>query len=415
MRRFSIYAILFFVNSIFFVSSAQSSAEKSELQSLQEEIRRYEQQLKQKSEKQKAAAELIAGLDRQIDLTSSNLYRQRKELESVKRQIEMHQKEIAELEAEIAALKEIIKKRLVAFYKYGRRPEYELLLSAKGIQHVDAWLRYQKIVAENDRRNFKALASRKERLEQELIALQQQQSKKEVLTRQYELTAAELKNTRAKRSEHLKSLQKDADFLRARLNELQAAQRQIEKTIADLETRRREQQKTETASAASKPQPSAPRTARRSAAPSRYDALEGRLPWPTEGTVVTRFGKQRHPVFNTITENLGIDIRASLGAPVRAVLDGKVETISWQRGSGSIIILSHGDGYYTVYTHVAEIRVNVGDTIKAGDLLGVVGDSGSLSGPLLHFQIWRNSENLDPEKWLSKKRLPAAAGLASER
>ena len=89
-----------------------------------------------------------------------------------------------------------------------------------------------------------------------------------------------------------------------------------------------------------------------------------------------------------------------LGTPVISVDGGQVQTITWQRGRGNIIIISHDHGYYTVYTHLADIRVNPMEYVETGQVIGTVGDSGSLVGPVLHFQIWKNTQNLDPEKWL---------------
>jgi len=117
--------------------------------------------------------------------------------------------------------------------------------------------------------------------------------------------------------------------------------------------------------------------------------------------VISHFGRQKHPSLNTITENLGIEIKAKLGAPVKVVDDGQVQTITWQRGRGNIVIISHDDGYYTVYTHLAEIEVNLQQEVKQGQVIGTVGDSGSINGPMLHFQIWKNTSNLNPEDWLT--------------
>ncbi|OPZ81768.1 MAG: Murein hydrolase activator EnvC precursor [bacterium ADurb.Bin431] len=83
-----------------------------------------------------------------------------------------------------------------------------------------------------------------------------------------------------------------------------------------------------------------------------------------------------------------------------SVGDGQVQTITWQRGSGNIVIVSHGEGFYTVYTHLEEIRVSQDDPVRQGQVIGTVGESGSINGPVLHFQIWKNTRNLDPEEWL---------------
>lgn len=386
-------------------TSKDNPNQQKELQTLREEIQKYEQQLSQQKEKEKNAANLIADLDREIDITSSVLYGLRGELQAQERLIANRTLEISKLEAQCSQLREIIKKRLVSFYKYGRRREYELLLTENAWKRVDVWLRYQKLVAENDRRNYQALLARKEKLEQEKLLLHQDVQQKERVLGQHQQNAANLKNSRTKREGYLKSVQKDSQYLKKHVQELQAAQKQIAEYITNIEKERVEAERQRAQKKQAAPQP--PRNA-------RFAALQGELPWPADGTIISRFGKFKHPTLKTVTENLGIEIQAPLGAPVRVVDDGQVQTITWQRGRGNIIIISHDDGYYTVYTHLADIRVSVSEIVKAGHVIGTIGDSGSLSGPILHFQIWKNTENLDPEKWLSKSGAPRIAFNALE-
>ena len=80
----------------------------------------------------------------------------------------------------------------------------------------------------------------------------------------------------------------------------------------------------------------------------------------------------------------------------------QVTAITWQRGRGNIVIARHYGGYYSVYTHLQEILVDEGDEIGMGEELGTVGESGSLKGPLLHFEIWKGTEKVNPELWLAK-------------
>jgi murein hydrolase activator len=395
-----IVCIFFLPLSAVAETSTENANHQKELQTLHEEIQKYEQQLSQQKEKEKNAANLIADLDREIDVTSSVLYGLRGELQAQERQIAGRTQEISRLEAQCSQLKEIIKKRLVSFYKYGHRREYELLLTENAWKHVDVWLRYQKLIAENDRRNYQALVARKEKLEREKLLLQQDVQQKEFVLGRHQQNAANLKSSRAKREGYLKSLEKDSQFLRNHVQELQSAQKQITEYIANIEKKRVEAESQRALKKQAAPQ--LPRNA-------RFAALQGQLPWPAEGTIISRFGKFRHPTLKTVTENLGIEIQAPLGSPVRVVDDGQVQTITWQRGRGNIIIISHDDGFYTVYTHLADIRVNVSENVEAGHVIGTVGDSGSLSGPILHFQIWKNTENLDPEKWLSKSGAPRIA------
>ncbi len=364
----------------------------SELQTLQAEISKYEQQLSQQKAKEQNTANLIASLDRQIDVTNNVLYDLKQEIVASEQQIQTSAQQIEQLEKQISQLKNIIKKRLVSFYKYGRRQDYTLLMTGDSWRRINVWLRYQKLVAQNDRRNYEALVLKKEQLEQERQTIEQERLQKERALEERERRSETLKASRQKRSSYLQLLQEDTEYIQQHLQELKNAQEEIKKFITKSEKKRVEKER----QISHKRDEVIPKPTRDYTFASR----KGRLPWPTEGSVVTHFGTYRHPTLRTVTENLGIEIKAPLGTPVHSVDGGQVQTITWQRGRGNIVIISHDDGYYTVYTHLADIRVNVMDFIDAGDVIGTVGDSGSLSGPILHFQIWKNTENLNPEEWL---------------
>jgi septal ring factor EnvC (AmiA/AmiB activator) len=77
-----------------------------------------------------------------------------------------------------------------------------------------------------------------------------------------------------------------------------------------------------------------------------------------------------------------------------------VRFAGWFRGFGRIVILDHGDDYFSVSGHLSEMAVAVGDRVGRGAVIGAVGDTGSLSGPQLYFEIRRGGEALDPREWL---------------
>jgi len=127
---------------------------------------------------------------------------------------------------------------------------------------------------------------------------------------------------------------------------------------------------------------------------------KGKLPWPASGRVVTRFGRQRNPLLNTITENPGIDIRTRSESPVKSVLDGLVTTITYIRGYGTTVIIDHGKDLYTVYALVEEVEVAEGQYIDQGQVIARVGGKGSLSDSRLHFELWVNQQKMNPTAWL---------------
>jgi septal ring factor EnvC (AmiA/AmiB activator) len=129
----------------------------------------------------------------------------------------------------------------------------------------------------------------------------------------------------------------------------------------------------------------------------------GQLPWPTEGRVVTGFGRETHPRFGTETVRTGIDIEAVEGTPIRAVAAGTVAYRGWLKGYGNLLVLDHGDGYYTLYAHASQVLVDEGDQVKGGELIARVGETGSVEGPRLHFEVRYQSRAEDPQLWLRRR------------
>lgn len=131
---------------------------------------------------------------------------------------------------------------------------------------------------------------------------------------------------------------------------------------------------------------------------------KGALVWPVSGRVITPFGPQKHPRFNTITINSGIEIAPKrAAAPVLAVHSGRVVYADSFEGYGNLIIIDHGLTYYTLYGHCSEFRVAKGDAVQAGQLIALSGDSGSLKGECLYFEIRYKTKALDPLKWLKRR------------
>jgi septal ring factor EnvC (AmiA/AmiB activator) len=99
----------------------------------------------------------------------------------------------------------------------------------------------------------------------------------------------------------------------------------------------------------------------------------------------------------------GIDIKAAKGEKVFSVAPGRVDYIGWMRGYGKFIIINHFGGYLTVYAHLEKISVVESQDLNFGDEIGLTGETGSLNGIKLHFQIRHESETVDPREWLEKK------------
>ncbi len=144
-----------------------------------------------------------------------------------------------------------------------------------------------------------------------------------------------------------------------------------------------------------------PPHAQRSGAGGTFASRRGRLPLPSPGQVTVGFGRVVNPRFNTETLQYGLDIAAPPGAPVRAVAPGRVVHAGWFKGYGNLVIVDHGDGYHTLVAHLGAMRTAMGEEVEVGSLLGTVGDSGSLKGPYLYFEIRERGRPVDPRPWLA--------------
>ena len=131
--------------------------------------------------------------------------------------------------------------------------------------------------------------------------------------------------------------------------------------------------------------------------------VRGRLPWPCPGEVVARFGRVRDTTYDVVLDNDGIDIRAPAGTPVRAIYVGSVVFRDWIDERGNMVVLDHGNGYYSLYAHLERFYVALGDQVSAGQAIGTVGETGSLKGSILHFEIRRQAQALDPADWLTRQ------------
>jgi septal ring factor EnvC (AmiA/AmiB activator) len=134
-----------------------------------------------------------------------------------------------------------------------------------------------------------------------------------------------------------------------------------------------------------------------------FASLRGSLAHPVDAPIVQGFGRVVDAEHQTLTFRKGVEYQAPLGETVRAVADGRVRFAGWFRGYGRLIILDHGDSYYSVSGHLDAMEVAAGESVESSDAIGEVGETGSLRGPLLYFELRQGSEPLDPALWLAPR------------
>jgi len=132
-----------------------------------------------------------------------------------------------------------------------------------------------------------------------------------------------------------------------------------------------------------------------------FPTLRGELPQPVEGSLALGFGEHVHPRFHTKTLQSGLLIDAPAGVPVQAVADGRVVFADYYQSYGPMVILDHGGGWFSLYSHLQGLMVAKGQILHAAENLGYVGQT--VDGPRLGFEIRLKTKAEDPQRWLKKK------------
>ena len=134
--------------------------------------------------------------------------------------------------------------------------------------------------------------------------------------------------------------------------------------------------------------------------PGSLGTLKGLLDAPVKGKITNFFGPFKNTRYNVMNFRSGIDFKSERGEPVQAVFGGKVLFADWFKGYGNMLIIDHGHNYCTLYAHVEELFKQKGDAVEAGEVIATVGDSGTLSGPGLYFEVRHHGKPEDPQQWI---------------
>ena len=129
---------------------------------------------------------------------------------------------------------------------------------------------------------------------------------------------------------------------------------------------------------------------------------KGRLLPPAKGKFLNKFGRKIDKQYDTYIVYNGINIRSPRGASVRAVFEGKILYTGTLEGYGNIVIIGHGKEYHSLYGHLDEIITRVGKAVRRGQIIGRSGDTGSILGESLYFEMRHKGNPIEPTAWLHK-------------
>jgi septal ring factor EnvC (AmiA/AmiB activator) len=403
-----LHIILILFSIILFAQDSPIEKKKKELEKIKSELQQLQAELDAKSKKEKLTYDSYTNLNRQNYLISKIISNLQKEENDKQNQIEKIKEEISLIESEINSIKNNYAKYVVSIYKYGQTSELEALFDAKSFNQAILRVKYLKEFSDRRRSDLERLSENKNKLAEAKNLLSKELDEKRILKESKEKEIGELKKRLNEEKKLLASLRKDKTNISRKLNDKRKAEAQIKNLISKLieESERKKENLTRKKTSNTSEKNSVVEE-------NDYDIdlsttsfasfaeMKGKMSWPVNrGKIITPFGEQRNQKLNTVTINYGIDILARGELSVKVVADGVVSAVEWLPGYGTILIVSHKDGFKTVYGHLAEVYVSEGDKLKTGSVVGKIGES--LEGNILHFQIWNGRQSVNPENWLKK-------------
>jgi septal ring factor EnvC (AmiA/AmiB activator) len=362
----------------------EMTQERRRLEQLNQEILETQKKAKRIEKKHGSVLKTIEKLDKQ-------LYDQKKARTRIAQQIKEKDLELANLTARITDLEKDIRTRqssisarLRVLYMEGRTGYLQTLFAAESFTDAAHRMDYISWVAQREHQLVRQFQEDLSNLH--LLNEQQTQARVELLHLQGETqqTIRNVSGLKRQKRTVLASLSKEKDSHERVVEDLQRSAEQVDNLLKELDQRFQLAQ------------------SRMRQPPGRLPSL-GSLLWPVEGKVISHFGRQKHPTFDTFVNKKGIEIQAREGSPIRSVSSGKVVYADWLKGYGLVVIIDHTNGFYSLYAHASKLLVAEGNSVTNGQIIGETGETGVTEEDTLYFELRKGTTPIDPLKWLAKQ------------
>jgi len=275
-------------------------------------------------------------------------------------------------------------RRIVALYKLNQLGKFNILASTDSLYDFF----HRKLALEKILRQDEMVLEKLQKNQNELSLVRQnlaaQKKKKNALEKRLNARIKEMTQKRKKRAQLLTKIRNKKALTLAAIKSLKQSAEALNTTFSDFK----------------KENPAKHPYA--DASPHSFTDLKGLLIMPVNGKIVELFGPYTNTEFNLVNFRSGINIRAERGEPILAVYKGITLYANWFKGYGNMIIIDHGDHYYTLYAHAEELFKKKGDPVEAGEVIATVGDTGSMAKPGLHFEVRYHGKPIDPAPWINK-------------
>lgn len=357
---------------------------------LEREIAIIDKQLAENSSKSHAMLSNLTLVRKKISNRKALVEESERQIQEISDKIYLKQRQINSLQARVDTLTHHYSRLILSAYKNrDSRVWYMHILASENMGQAFRRYSYFKNLSTQMNKEAKEIRMMQEDLlkEKEALAAMKKDAQAVKAVRVSELDKLRKEETQAdnvvkKLKQNRKTYQKQ---LNAKKKEVTALNKEIERIVA----------------AAMK----SPSTSKSKQEPIDYKLAEefsknkGKLPWPVDGPVVGRFGKQFHPVFKNLElpPNNGVDVAVSKGSEIKAVFKGVVKQVLVMPGYNQCVLIQHGN-YFTFYCKLKSVNVKAGQKVDTKDVIGTVD---TINGDTqLHFEVWKGTKPQNPESWL---------------
>ena len=367
-------------------SAKQLTQGKAELKALQKKIEEKKKRINETQTRERKAVSELNKIEKDLFLKQQSLKQYEISLRNQNKNIEQQNSEIETLQVQLKDQTDTVASYMRALYALSRMPLMEALFSTDSFYGLIQRFTYLRRIIVFYVRSIDNYSTKLNLMQNRQQQLRDDEKKLTEITEKTRATQEEILRHKKDKTELLTSITSEKELHLKTLTELEQASTQLQGLVDDLQK------------ALARDMPPGASLVNKGFFPSK-----NHLSFPVEGSIATYFGKQEDDVFFTISHSKGIEIVAAVGTPIKAVFEGHVIYADWFKGYGNIIIIDHGDGYFTLSGHASEVFKKVGDQIREGETIGLVGDTGSLKGSNLYFEIRHHGVPLDPLDWLRRK------------
>ncbi|MCK4575344.1 peptidoglycan DD-metalloendopeptidase family protein [candidate division WOR-3 bacterium] len=388
MKKISMLFIIFIILlSVLFADefSDKIAEEEIKLQALRERMKEAAQKTDELKKSEKNILGIILRMNDELSLTQRLLKSLKNKEKIISEEIDKTEKIIQVLEDRRKERSKILNKRIRAVYKKGKMHTFEILLTSRTFIDAIKRFEYLTIIAQQDKKIFNELVDLKKDLEEKKKFLRTNLDEIKKINIEAEKETEFLSNKKKDKQGMLESVKAERAKQEQLTRELKASARKITSLIDKLERERKEREKIEGAT-------------------NYFENVVGKIKFPVKGKLISTFGNQVNPKYGTTVKNNGIDLKAPRGAPVHSIAKGKIVYNDRFLGYGNVILIDHGKGYYSLYAHLQDVNVSLKEIVEKDQVVGTVGDTGSLEGPKLHFEIRKNGKPIDPLPFLKENR-----------